>query len=306
MTPYKHYSLVKLVLFIAILPVFFSCEKNHVVSDAFGNFETTPVFISPDVSGKIIWLSMEEGESIDSGQLVAIIDTTSFYLSLQELESQQRVVRSRIHTVEAQAETLDEQLKSLMIELHRARRLYQDGAITEQALDDLEGRKNVLNSQIRALDVQRGSILSEWDVLEQKKLQVLDKRSRCFIRNPFAGTVLEKYMEQFEIAVAGKPIYKLADLRTLELKIYVDALKLKQVAIGDTVIVRIDEDEKSNIEIPGVVSWISSQAEFTPKIIQTKEERVHLVYAVKILVQNDGQLKIGLPGEVVFQLPKKK
>ena len=301
MIHFNFFSAGSILLLISASLALNGCREDFDEADAFGNFEATPVFISPDVSGKILWLSLEEGAQLDSGQLVAILDTMHHHLTYQELLSQQKVVQARIGNVEAQAETLREQMKSLMTELNRARRLFEDGALTDQRLDELEGQKDVLASRIHALEIHKRSIEAEWDVLEQKKIQVMDQRDRCFIRNPLTGTVLEKYMERFEVATAGKPIFKLADLETLELKVYVDALKLKTVIIGDSVTVRIDDEAKTTVEIPGVVSWISSQAEFTPKIIQTKEERVNLVYAVKVLVQNDGRLKIGLPGEVVFK-----
>jgi HlyD family secretion protein len=148
--------------------------------------------------------------------------------------------------------------------------------------------------------VQKQSILSEAAVLGQNMLLVRDKLERCFIRNRINGTVLEKYAEPYEIAVTAKPIYKIANLNTLELRVYVSGARLPDIKLGDQVKVFVDQDTKTNRELPGVVSWISSEAEFTPKIIQTKEERVKLVYAVKIRVENDGSLKIGMPGEVVF------
>ena len=289
-----------LLLLILILFLTASCGNESDLSDAYGNFEATSVFISSDVSGKILFLEIEEGDKPESGQLVAVIDTLQFFLAKGEIEAQQLAVFSKLQNLDAQAETFIEQKKALEVELKRAKSLYQDGAATTKMLDDIEGRLNVLNSQIRGVSVQKQSVKSEAAVLDQKMFQVKDKLERCFIKNPLSGTVLEKYAEMYEMAAAGKPLYKIADLSLMELKVYVSGAQITDIKLGQRVTVFVDADEKTNKELSGEVSWISSQAEFTPKIIQTKEERVKLVYAIKIKVQNDGFLKIGMPGEVVF------
>ena len=287
-------GLIFLSLFVS------SCNQDNNGSDAYGNFETTSVSISPDVSGKLVYLNLDEGEELKEGQLVAIVDTIPYYLSSQELEAQKSAVLSKLKNLDAQVITLKEQRSTIMIEVKRANALYKDGAATSQTLDDLDGRIRVLDSQVKAFKVQKESVYSEIAVIEQKINMVRDKIDRCYMKNPFYGTVLEKYAEQHEIVIAGKPIYKIADLKTMELRVYVDALQLLKLKLGEEVIVIVDEDKKRNRQLEGRISWIASQAEFTPKIIQTKEERVKLVYAIKIKVENDGLLKIGMPGEVVF------
>jgi HlyD family secretion protein len=287
-------------IFLALTLSLISCNNNEKTSDAFGNFESVPVYVSPDVSGRILFLKIEEGEKLDSGQLIAIIDTMPYYLNIKEIEARQISVFSKLKNMDAQAAIFKDQKESLLVELKRAEKLYASGAATSQQLDDLNGKLNVLNSQIKSVMVQKQSILSEAAVLGQNMLLVRDKLERCFIRNRINGTVLEKYAEPYEIAVTAKPIYKIANLNTLELRVYVSGARLPDIKLGDQVKVFVDQDTKTNRELPGVVSWISSEAEFTPKIIQTKEERVKLVYAVKIRVENDGSLKIGMPGEVVF------
>ena len=277
-----------------------SCNHDNNGSDAYGNFETTSVSISPDVSGKLLYLNLEEGEELKEGQLVAIVDTIPYYLSSQELEAQKSTVFSKLKNLDAQVLTLKEQRSTIMIEVKRANELYKDGAATRQTLDDLDGRIRVLDSQVEAFKAQKESVYSEIAVIEQKINIVRDKIDRCYMKNPIYGTVLEKYAEQHEIVIAGKPIYKIADLKTMELRVYVDALQLLKLKLGEEVIVLVDEDKKRNRQLEGNIIWIASQAEFTPKIIQTKEERVKLVYAIKIKVENDGLLKIGMPGEVVF------
>jgi len=277
-----------------------SCNQDNNSSDAYGNFETSSVSISPDVSGKLVYLYLEEGEELKEGQLVAIVDTIPYYLNSQELEAQKSAVFSKLKNLDAQVSTLREQKSSIMIEVKRANELLKDGAVTRQTLDDLDGRIRVLDSQINAVKVQKESVYSEIDVINQKINQVRDKIDRCYMENPFQGTVLEKYAEQHEMVIAGKPIYKIADLKIMELRVYVDALQLSKLKLGEEVTIFVDEDKKQNRQLTGTISWIASQAEFTPKIIQTKEERVKLVYAIKIKVKNDGLLKIGMPGEVVF------
>lgn len=280
--------------------VLYSCNQDNNSSDAYGNFETNSVSISPDVSGKLVYLNLEEGEELKESQLVAIVDTIPYYLNSQELEAQKSAVFSKLKNLDAQVLTLKEQRSSIMIEVKRANELFKDGAATRQTLDDLDGRIRVQDSQINAIKVQKESVYSEINVIDQRIKLVFDKINRCYIENPFHGTVLEKYAEQHEMVIAGKPIYKIADLTTMELRVYVDAIQLAKLKLGEEVTVFVDEDKKRNRPLTGTISWIASQAEFTPKIIQTKEERVKLVYAIKIKVKNDGLLKIGMPGEVVF------
>lgn len=279
-----------------------SCNHGDGLSDAYGNFESVPVYVSPDVSGRILFLKLEEGENLDSGQLVAIIDTMPYHLNLMEIKARQVSVYSKLENMDAQAAIYKNQKKALMVELRRAEKLHESGAATSQTLDDLNGRLDVLNSQIKSVMVQKQSINSEAAVMDQNILSIRDKLDRCFLKNRLHGTVLEKYAEAFEIAVTGKPIYKIANLNTLELRVYISGSMLPNIKLGDQVMVLVDKDSKTNSELTGEVSWISSEAEFTPKIIQTKEERVKLVYAIKIRVKNDGSLKIGMPGEVVFSM----
>ncbi|MEA1898851.1 MAG: HlyD family efflux transporter periplasmic adaptor subunit, partial [Bacteroidota bacterium] len=289
---------ISVLVFLSML--ISSCNQENNSSDAYGNFEASSVSVSPDVSGKLVYLLLEEGEELKEGQLVAIVDTIPYYLNSQELEAQKSAVFSKLKNLDAQVSTLKEQKSSIMIEVKRAHKLLKDGAVTRQTLDELDGRVRVLDSQINAVRVQKESVYSEINVINQKIIMVHDKIDRCYIENPIYGTVLEKYAEQHEMAIAGKPIYKIADLKKMELRVYVDALQLSKLKLGEEVAVFVDEDKKQNKQLSGTISWIASQAEFTPKIIQTKEERVKLVYAIKIKLENEGLLKIGMPGEVVF------
>ena len=178
--------------------------------------------------------------------------------------------------------------------------MLKDGAATAQQMDQIEGQLRTLDSQIRAAETQFAGIESEISSIITQINQVEDKIRRCLIINPIDGTILEKYAEPFEIAAAGRTLYKIADLEMMELRAYISGEQLPLVKLGHEVTVLIDQDAKTNRELKGVVSWISDKSEFTPKIIQTKEERVNLVYAIKIQVRNDGTIKIGMPGEVKF------
>jgi len=294
------FKIIRAVNLMILLGFISSCQKGDKLSDAYGNFEARSIFISSEISGKLLEFELIEGVAIEEGIKIAVVDTIQIYLKIQDLEVQKKAIRSKISILSAQVLTLKEQIRNLDIELVRAESLYADGALTEQALDQIKGNKRVLISQINAFEIQKESVYTEIDVLDQKQIQARDQFDKCFIYNPLKGTVLETYAEEFEMVMAGKSLYKIANLDQLELKVYVSGTDLRRVKLGALVKVMVDQDIKSNIETTGIVSWISSQAEFTPKIIQTKEERVNLVYAVKVLVENDGSLKIGMPGEVIF------
>ena len=154
---------------------------------------------------------------------------------------------------------------------------------------------------MKSLQSQKEVVYSELNTLDVQLKQINENISKCYISNPVKGTVLNRYVEKGELVIPGKPLYKIADLNELDLKVYVSGAQVPHVKIGQNVEVLIDEDEKTNASLEGIITWISDQAEFTPKIIQTKEERVNLVYAVKVKVKNDGRLKIGMPGEVNFK-----
>lgn len=178
--------------------------------------------------------------------------------------------------------------------------MFADKAATQQQMDDINGQVNVLEKQISATDTQFQLIGSEMEVIKRQLDLISEQLTKCSIISPIHGTVLETYLETGELATPGKPVLKMADLSNLELKVYVSGTQLSGVKLGNEVKVLIDSATKEMQSKTGIITWISSESEFTPKIIQTKEERVKLMYAVKIIVPNDGSLKIGMPGEVVF------
>jgi len=289
------------MLFIHFLSILLiACNGSGSKADAYGNFETDEITVSSETGGRIIWLAVEEGQIIDSGKFVGLIDTTQIALRRKQVEAQIVAASSRIPNITAQANVQHEQIKILNIERNRLTKLLADGAATQKQMDDVEGKIAIANKQIEAINSQRLSIVSEIEVLKTQLAQLIDQQAKCKVINPIKGTVLSRFSNQGEVVPMGKPIYKLANIDFLHLKVFVSGNQLHQFAIGDEVKVFIDGEDDNMIETTGIVSWVSSSAEFTPKIIQTREERVKMVYAVKIKVKNNGQLKIGMPGEVIF------
>lgn len=295
----KPTSLLPAIFLLALLP---SCTPETPLADAYGNFEAREVVVSSEVTGKLLEFRVEEGETLDSGLQVGLIDTVPYHLRrLQLLASLQALPQKKINA-DPQIDIYVQQRNNLLREIKRGEALAQSNAITPKQLDDLRGQLDVVNQQIASAKAQetisnRG-ILAELAPLEAQLKQVEDQISRCYLFNPIQGTVLQKMTESSEMAIAGKALYKIADLKTMTLRAYFSGDQLPHIKIGQTVKVLIDDSKESNRELPGVITWISDQAEFTPKIVQTKEERVNLVYAVKIQVQNDGAVKIGMPAEV--------
>ena len=274
-----------------------ACNKNNDKADGYGNFEATEVTISAEASGKIKYLNLEEGAIVAPNTQVGLIDTIQLYLSKQQLFASKNTIASKSVNVLSQTAVLNEQLKTTLIEQKRIQNMFAENAATKRQVDEINGKVNVLNEQIKSVKTQDAPINNEVKSIDVQIEKINDQIQKCKITSPFQGTVLAKYSEENEITNFGKPLYKLADLTTMTLRVYISEKQLNQIKVGQKVTVKIDtqEDMKS---YPGTISWISSSAEFTPKIIQTKEERANLVYAVKVNVKNDGSLKIGMPAEM--------
>ena len=287
---------ISLIAFAALA----ACSGNNEKSDAFGNFETTETIVSAESPGKIISLNAEQGDALAKGQLVGMTDTTQLFFSIEQLKAQMEATSVKKVNVLAQIDVLNEQLKNLKIDQQRVQKLYDEKAATRKDLDFIDGKVNEMQKQIASVKTQFQMIDREMDVLNSQLVKTEDLKEKCKITSPVDGTVLEKYLEQGEITSVGKPVVKVADLSVLDLKVYISGAQLPLVKIGQEVIVIIDKTAKENQSLKGTVKWVSPEAEFTPKIIQTKEERVKQVYAMKVAVKNDGHLKIGMPGEVKF------
>ncbi len=292
------------LLIMIALAVLTSCSNRDSLSDAYGNFEAVQVTVSAESAGKIHYLKLEEGSQPDSGSIVALIDTTDLFLKKLQLQAQKKAVSVKNSSVSSQIGVQQQQKANLLVEKNRITRLIAGKAATTKQLDDINGALDLVDKQIASIETQDAGIAEEMEVIDRQIAQVNESIHKCYIRNPVKGTVLSKYAEAGEIAAPGRALYKIADLSVMELKVYVSGTQLPSVKQGQEVEVLIDADKKTNRKLSGVVSWISPRAEFTPKIIQTKEERVNLVYGVKVRVPNDGSLKIAMPAEVNFTAKK--
>jgi len=288
------------ILLLFVLAFLSSCSTRNNLSDAYGNFEAVQVTVSAESAGRILSLNLEEGSQLDSGVMVALIDTTDLYLKKLQLQAQKKAVSIKSSSVTSQIDVQQQQKANLLVEKNRVTRLIADKAATQKQLDDINGSLDLVDKQIASILTQNAGIKEEMEVIDRQIAQVSESIHKCYIMNPVKGTVLSKFAEAGEIAAPGRALYKIADLSVMELKVYISGTQLPGVKQDQQVEVLIDADKKSNRKLSGIVSWISPKAEFTPKIIQTKEERVNLVYGVKIRVANDGSLKIAMPAEVNF------
>ncbi len=286
--------------FLIIVIVLASCSGKNHKSDAYGNFETDDVIISSEANGKLLFFDVDEGEKVEADKLVGIIDTTDLILRKKQFFAQKKAISSRLENIQSQIDVQEQQKKNLLVDKKRIENLLKDGAATQKQLDDINGKLDLIEVQISSIKTQNTTVLTELEVANTQIDQIGESIRKCNIINPINGVVLEKYAEPNEITAFGKPLYKIANLNDMYLRVYVSGAQLPHIKIGEQVEVLIDENEKTNKKLTGKVCWISETAEFTPKIIQTKEERVNLVYAVKIKVKNDGSIKIGMPGEANF------
>lgn len=276
------------------------CKNGEKEADAYGNFESTEVIVSAETNGRIMKLEATEGSVVEKGTEIALIDTTIYNLQRSEINAGIRSIMTRINTINAQNEILVQQIANLMVNVERIGKMLKDDAATKKQYDDLTGQVEVLKKQIAANNTQKISTAAEINVYESKRATLDEQIRRCSIKSPLKGTLLEKYSEQGELAAAGKPIVKIADLSVIKLRVYVSGGQLGNVKLGQECKVRTDDGKNGFFTFTGIISYISEKAEFTPKIIQTKDERVTLVYAVTIDVKNDGTLKSGMPGEAIF------
>lgn len=274
-----------------------SCNKNNEKADAYGNFEATEITVSSESNGKIEFLNVEEGAQLIKGSLVGLIDTLQLHYNREQLKASIETVQSKSTSVLSQINVLNEQIKTAKIEQTRIQNMYAENAATKRQIDEIDGKVKVIEKQISSVQTQNAPILNEIKSIKVQIEKLDDQIKKSKITNPVDGTVLTKYAEPSEITAFGKPLYKIANLNEMELRVYVTETQLAQIKIGQKVTVAIDADNDTK-KYEGNITWISAQAEFTPKVIQTKEERANLVYAVKVAVKNDGSLKIGMPAEV--------
>ena len=286
----------KIITFLMIASLV-SCNKNNDKADGYGNFEATEVTISAEANGNIEYLKLEEGVILEPKTQVGLVDTTQLYFNKQQLMASKATVFSKSANVLSQRSVLQEQLKTTLIEKNRIQNMFTENAATKRQVDEIIGKVNVLNEQIKSVETQNAPIVNDVKSIDVQIEKINDQIEKSKIINPIKGTVLAKYAEANEVTAFGKPLYKIADISEMTMRVYISETQLSKIKVGQNVIVKIDSDKEMK-SYSGTVSWISSSAEFTPKVIQTKEERVNLVYAVKVKVKNDGTLKIGMPAEM--------
>lgn len=290
-----------LVLFTGLL---ISCSNENGKFDATGTFESEEVIVSSEAMGKLLKFEVEEGMPLKKNQIVGLVDTTQLYLKKKQLQSTIKSVLSKQPDIPTQLAAIKEQIATAEREKNRIENLVSSDAATTKQLDDINSQLEVLNKQYEAtkssLTITKQGIQSETLPLIAQVEQIQDQINKSIIKNPIDGTVLTRYTKQDEITSSGKALYKIADLSEMILRAYINGDQLGQVKLDQKVKVYVDKGDGEQKELEGEVYWVSSKAEFTPKTIQTKDERANLVYAIKVRVKNDGYVKIGMYGEVKF------
>ena len=307
---FKKQEIMKSTIFLSIAVLTLaSCNGNKFDHDASGIFEATEIIVSSEASGKIEQLNLIEGDALALNQQVGYIDTTQLYLRKLQLQSTRTAVDVRRPDVPVQIASIKEQIRKAELDKKRIESLFADNAATQKQLDDVNSQLKVLQNSLAAqassLAISVNSIDKESSTYQIQVAQVEDQLLKSKIVNPIGGVVLNKYVEEKEFVTTGKPLYKIADVNNLFLRAYVVSNQLEQIKIGQEVTVFINGLDNTQKSYSGTISWISNKAEFTPKTIQTKDERQNLVYAVKIAVKNtDGLIKIGMYGDVDFAVKK--
>ncbi|HMQ44606.1 MAG TPA: HlyD family efflux transporter periplasmic adaptor subunit [Mariniflexile sp.] len=274
-----------------------ACSNANGKADGYGNFEATEITVSAENNGKLMQFNVNEGDLLKKDAFLGYIDTIPLALKRDQLLVSKAVIISKSKGVLSQIDVLNAKLKTANINKNRTQNLIKDSAGTQKQLDEVLGEIDVIKQQIKSIEIQNAPVVNELKSIDVQLQQLDDQIQKSQIVNPVNGTVLAKYAEANEITSFGKALYKIADLSSMELRVYVSETQLPNLKIGQEVTVKIDDSDGMK-SYKGKIYWIASEAEFTPKIIQTKEERVALVYAVKIKVANDGSLKIGMPAEM--------
>ena len=304
----KSLSLIATLPLLSLSFLLFSCSNGSEEYDATGSFEATEIIVSSQANGRILALHVNEGEQLQKEQIVGRIDSTQLYLQKMSLLSNAKGVRAQQPDISKQTSAIQDQIKTLKREKARVERLIAANAANRKQLDDIESQLEVLQSQLSAQTsiLQKNSqhISAQSSTIDIQVAQLDDQLEKTRITSPITGTVLNRYAETGELATMGTPLFKIADTGTLFLRAYVTNDQLALIKLNDEVTVRVDDGEGGMRSYKGEINWISDKAEFTPKTIQTKNERANLVYALRIAVHNDGFLKIGMYGEVKFTSPR--
>lgn len=308
----------KLIYATALFIFFFSCHKEEPSFDATGSFEADETIISAEAMGKILFLNIEEGKLLYANQLIGLIDTSALFLKKKQLFSQIKAGSFRFPDIQSQTEFYDAQINVVQTKMaylfgekERNEKLLKANAIPVKQQDDIIAQINDLEQQLRLINKQKQAAISvlqtQVKAIQNEPLpllvqieQIEDQINKSKIINPTEGVVLAQYAKSFEITNVGKPLYKIADLKNISLRAYITGEQLPLIKLGQKVKVLTDQGENPMFVDKGTIYWISSEAEFTPKTIQTKNERANLVYAIKIKLKNDGRYKLGMYGEIQF------
>ena len=300
----KPSNILTLFTFSFSLLTFFSCSSNGNNYDAMGVFEATEVVVSAKVQGEIIRLDVTEGDEVKTDVTLGVIDATKLNLQQQSLQDNRDAQTARILNLQEQTASIQQQISHLQQEYERFSGLLTKGAATQKQVDDLANQIKILKAQLTATQSQlrsaNESIQHQVDASDQQMKIVGSQMDDAIIKSPIDGTILKKYAERGEYAVPGKALFKVADLQEMILRAYITANQFDQLQLGQQVKVMVDNGSEAQREYNGKVTWIAQKSEFTPKTIQTKDERANLVYAIKISVKNDGMIKIGQYGECYF------
>ena len=298
------YRNIRLTAWALLMVGLSSCGRNSDKYDASGNFEAEEIIVSSEATGKILQLKLDEGLLLKAGQPVGYIDTIQLFLKKKQLLYSIRAILAKQPDASSQLSTIQKQIQTSNYEKKRVENLLKDDAATKKQLDDLNAQIDLLEKQYHSLrislSISTNSIQSETMPLKAQVEQLEDQIKKSIIVNPMEGTVLTKYVEQEEVVTTGKAIYKLADLSNILLRVYISGDQLTTIKLGQKVKIKVDDVDGGSKDYEGTLEWVSDKAEFTPKTIQTKDERANLVYAIKIKVKNDGFLKLGMYGDVMF------
>lgn len=295
----------KYLFSILMLVLITSCKNRNNNYTATGIFEATEIIVSSKNTGEIIQFNLEEGQELLRGAHVGCIDTTQLYLKKEQLRSNQKSIQNRMTNTGRQVAALKEQISKQKTEKKRYETMLASNAATQKQVDDINSQLLVLEKQLSAqletLDNNNRSLSDESSSIGLQIAQIDDEIGNAIIKSPIDGTVLTKYAEPGEFATPGRSLFKIADIRHMNLRVYITADQLTEMELGQKVRVFADSGKENNREYPGTIIWISDKAEFTPKTIQTRDERANLVYAVKVAVENDKLIKKGMYGEIKLQ-----
>lgn len=283
----------------------FSCKEGEIDKDATGVFEATEIVVSAEGTGKLLRFPLHDGQPVKQGDILGQIDTVQLSLKKMQLKTNQLSLMAGKPDIDAQIGATQRELDQLEFEKKRLQRLFEGEVATQKQLDDNQARIEVLKARLNA---QRKSLNSNTDVIDARyealgvqREQLSDQIERCTIRSPIDGIILVKYAEEGEFVTTGKPLFKVAEMQHMILRAYVTGEQLKEISVGKPVKVLAEFGSDSSTAYEGEITWISEKSEFTPKTIQTREERAHLVYALKVAVKNDGNLKIGMYGGIKWR-----